>query len=215
MSQIETGLRRMLSSPAVYTGFQYLMGSHSGWQRLIGDYIKPFPGARILDVGCGPADLLGYLGEVDYWGYDISAEYIAHARAKYGARGHFECKLLTAAELDSLPRFNRVVFSGLLHHLDNHTAEELLRLAHKALEPNGYLITVDPCLVEGQNPVARFLIRRDRGQNVRTKAEYSALVEPIFSKFVAEIRHKTWIPYTHCYMVCSTDKVLINKRSGA
>jgi SAM-dependent methyltransferase len=211
MSQIETGLRRVLSSPVVYSGFQYLMGAASGWRRLIDDYIKPFPGARVLDVGCGPADLLGYLGEVEYWGYDISADYIAHARAKYGARGHFSCKLLTAADLATLPRFDRVVLSGVLHHLDDDVARELLRLVRAALVPGGWLVAVDPCLVEGQNPVARFLIERDRGENVRTEAAYAALVSPIFECSRMEIRHKVWIPYTHCYMVCGMTNTAIEQ----
>ncbi|MCA1977689.1 MAG: class I SAM-dependent methyltransferase [Thiobacillus sp.] len=203
MSQIETGVRRVLSSPVVYSGFQYLMGAHSGWQRLVNDYIRPFVGARVLDVGCGPADLLGYLHDVEYWGYDISADYIAHARQKYGARGHFVCGLLTAAEVSRMPEFDRVVLSGVLHHLDDDAAHELLRLVRRVLKPEGHLVTVDPCLVDGQNPVARFLIERDRGQNVRTEAGYADLVKPVFGRCIMEIRHKAWIPYTHCYMVCS------------
>ncbi|MFN3715816.1 MAG: class I SAM-dependent methyltransferase [Thiobacillus sp.] len=212
MSQIETGLRRVLSLPAVYSGFQYLMGARSGWQRLVDDYIKPFPGARVLDVGCGPADLLGYLGEVEYWGYDISADYIAHARQKFGTLGQFTCGLLTPAEVARLPAFDRVVLSGVLHHLDDSAARELLALVRLALKPEAHLVTVDPCLVDGQNPVARFLIERDRGQNVRTEAGYTALVKPLFDHSIIEIRHKAWIPYTHCYMVCSTGMATTNSR---
>jgi len=202
MSQITSGVRAVLSFPFVYTSFQYLMGAHSVWRQFVKEYVHPFPGATLLDIGCGPADMLAYLPDVDYWGFDISQAYINRATNKFGQRGHFVCKLLTEADLETLPKFDIVTASGVIHHMDDAVARQFLSLARRALKPDGRLVTIDPCLVDGQNPIARFLIERDRGQNVRAQAGYAALAASEFPDARIEVRHKAWIPYTHCYMEC-------------
>ena len=203
MSQITSGLRKVLSHPVVYTSFQYLMGASSGWRNFVEHYIRPQAGMRVLDIGCGPADLLGYLPPVDYWGFDISDAYIEHARQRYGTRGNFHVGLLTEAMLADSPPFDVVVMSGVLHHLEDEVADTVLRLASRALRTGGRVATVDPCLVPGQNPVARWLIKADRGQNVRREHEYAALARQVFSECVVTVQHKRWIPYTHCFMECT------------
>lgn len=203
MAQVTSGIRAILSSPHVYTLFQNLMGARSGWRRIVAQDIRPRPSDLILDVGCGPADILDYLPALTYWGFDISRAYIDMAQRKYGTRGNFRCKLLEWGDLPTLPKFDVVVASGLLHHLDDGQALDLMRLARQALKPGGRMVTIDPCLVPGQHPVARFLIERDRGRNVRHEAAYAALAAPVFERVEVKVRHKVWIPYTHCIMECT------------
>lgn len=202
MAQTTTGLHAILGHPRVYTAFQYLMGARSGWQRLADEHIQAKPGDAILDIGCGPADILAYLPPVRYWGFDISEDYIARARARYGERGTFACKYLAEDDLAGLPAFDVVLASGVLHHMDDDVARQLMAVARRALKPGGRLITVDPCFEDGQNPVARFLIRNDRGRNVRDAAGYRALAADLFDDVRLAVRHQAWIPYTHCYMRC-------------
>ena len=203
MAQIISGIRSVLSIPIVYSSFQTLLGAHAVRQALVDTAVRPAPGLRVLDVGCGPAEILDYMPGVLYWGFDISAPYIAQARGHHGTRGQFFCKLLTASDLAELPGFDIVLAIGLLHHLDDDVAEELLGLAHRALKPGGRMVTLDPCIHPGQNPIARWLISRDRGQNVRTQPEYAQLASRVFPQVRADIRHKSGIPYTHCIMECT------------
>lgn len=203
MAQITTGVRAVLSSPFVYSSFQSLMGAHRFRTNFAREFVRPFPGMRLLDIGCGPADILSYLPGVEYWGFDISPAYIAKARDTFGERGRFHCKHLEQADLRDMPRFDVALAVGLLHHLDDPVAREVLELARAALQPEGRLLTVDPCLDPSQNAVARFLVRNDRGQNVRTRDGYESLAGKVFGRVEAKVRHQAWIPYTHCIMQCS------------
>ena len=193
----------MLSSPFVYNGFQSLMGADRGRREFTELYIRPQPGQNVLDVGCGTSLILDYLPHANYWGFDISEEYIAFGRQRFGKRGQFFCKLLTPAELKNLPSFDIVLALGLLHHLDDDAAADLLALAHSALKPGGRLLTVDPTVVPKQNPIARFLVNRDRGQNVRVPEAYLQLVNRVFPHTRGAVTHRRWIPYTHWIMECT------------
>ena len=204
MAQITSGVRSILSRPVVYTVLQNIMGARAARVEFVRDFVRPRPGAAVLDVGCGPGDLLEFLPKsVEYWGFDISPQYIARARHRFGDRGRFQCKLLTREELTLLPQFDVVIASGLLHHLDDDVAEQLLRLSHEALISGGRLVTIDPCLVPGQNPLARYLIKHDRGQNVRTEEGYKDLAARVFPRHDVLVKHRSWIPYTHCYTECT------------
>lgn len=204
MSQITHGILSTLSHPFVYDSLQSIMGAKRIRRELVHRFIRAQPGQRILDIGCGTADILSFLpAGVEYWGYDISPEYIEAARARFGDRGHFQCKHLDLEEITRLPRFDVVLAIGLLHHLGNTEAMEVFRLARGALQDGGRMVTFDGCLVPGQNPIARFLILRDRGQNVRTPDEYRDLARGSFSQVEGVLTHQAWIPYTHWTMECS------------
>jgi 2-polyprenyl-3-methyl-5-hydroxy-6-metoxy-1,4-benzoquinol methylase len=200
--QITTGVRALLSYPFIYSIFQHLMGAKKGRLNFINENVRPETGDLILDIGCGPADLLDYLPEVNYSGFDVSEAYIAKAKKKYGGRGKFYLKELSFQALKTMPKFDLVIASGLLHHLDDIEASNIMRLGFEALKPSGRMITIDPCYVSNQNPIARLLISKDRGQNVRDQAGYENLAR-IFSNVKVNIKHKSWIPFSHCIMECT------------
>lgn len=207
MGQITTGLRGVLSRPWFYNMFQNVMGARGGSGRrdFSTNFIRAYPWSRLLDVGCGTAQILEYLPEgIDYWGYDINPEYIAAAQAKFGGKGQFACRLLEECELDGILPFDIVIASGLLHHLDDDNARKVLRLARLALKPGGRFVSKDPVFAADQNHIARFLISQDRGQNVRDAEGYLALARYEFSHVEGMVRHRVWIPYTHWIMECHT-----------
>ncbi|TFZ03816.1 class I SAM-dependent methyltransferase [Ramlibacter humi] len=200
MSQITTGIRACLNLPALYTAFQYAMGARSGWTYLARTHIRARPGDAILDIGCGPADILGYLPPVKYWGFDIDPGYIDSARRRFGENGTFTCKELSPADVAGLEPFDIVLATGVLHHMDDAVATGLLSTARAALKPGGRLVTIDPVFADGQSRIARLLIENDRGQNVRTKEGYEQLMRRRFDDVRVLVRHRRWIPYTHCIM---------------
>lgn len=180
------------------------MGARKGRRELVERFIRPGPRSRVLDLGCGTAEILAFLPEdVEYCGYDISADYIGAARTRFGARGHFHCAELSGASLQGMPRFDVALMIGVLHHLDDAASRSALALAREALVSHGRLVTVDPCFAEPQNPVARYLIELDRGQHVREAGGYRALAAGCFPVVSGTLRHRRWVPYTHWIMECS------------
>jgi len=180
-------------------------GGSKAFIYLVNTYIRPFPGCRILDIGCGSASLLSYLpGDVVYYGFDPNAAYIETAKKRYGNKGHFHCGLVESDTENLLygMEFDIVIAHGVLHHLDDAQAAVLFAVAAQYLQPKGRLFCVDACFIPRQNPIARLIIRQDRGKNVRSPESYIALARQNFSSINGKIQHKIFIPYTHWIMEC-------------
>ena len=162
------------------------------------------PGESVLDIGCGTGSFLESLPEdVVYTGFDISEDYITEARTKFGDRATFVHAAVGEKPELGEGRFDLAIAVGVLHHLDDPEAVNLFELAASALKPDGRLVTIDPVFDDGQSRMARWLISRDRGQNVRTEEAYKALIPGDFSQREAEVLYDLIrIPYTHCVMTC-------------
>jgi len=200
VSQVITGLRSFLSVPIIYELFQRIMGAKRNRNYIIKKYFEPYDVKTILDIGCGPAEILYHLGDVDYFGFDISNEYIEYAKKHHNGKGHFYAKYLTEDDLEWLPKFDLVLMYGVLHHLDDDVVENIISLAYKSLKPEGRLLTIDAAYDQDQNFIAKYLVSKDRGRNVRTKDKYESFINKIFINNDVSIKHYRWIPYTHCIM---------------
>jgi SAM-dependent methyltransferase len=196
-------LRDVLAKPQVYILFARLIGATYGRRIYIERHIKPRKGDRILDIGCGPADILDSLPQVDYHGFDLSEEYIASARQRFGSRGHFHVEKVNIDLLKKYAGFDLVLATGVLHHLNDAEATDLFRVAKAALKPTGRLITLDGCFAEGQSRVARHLLSRDRGKYVRNQAGYVELAKTVFGNVRPFLTTELLrIPYTHIILEC-------------
>ena len=195
-------VREILSRPRVYELWSRLVGGERGRSTLVRDHVRPWPGARVLDLGCGPGELVRHLGRVRYVGIDLNEEYIAQAVRSFGGRAEFRVGDVT--RLDSTVReFDLVLAFGLAHHLADDDVGLFLQSAAAALVPRGRFVSVDPAIVPGDRRAARILVSWDRGGHVRTPAEYRRLAESVFEEVHCRVRRDLLrFPYTHCVLEC-------------
>src|SRR5215207_8251503 len=82
-------VRDVLGIAGVYRTFQRILGGDAR-STYVREYVRPGPDDRVLDIGCGTADILEYLPMgVDYVGFDANPRYIDHARARFAGRARF------------------------------------------------------------------------------------------------------------------------------
>jgi SAM-dependent methyltransferase len=196
-----SGVRSLLDSPKRYELLQRLVGGTRSRRELVRDYVQPEPGARVLDLGCGPGELVPQLGNVNYVGVDLSPAYIEQAKTAFPNQ---EFRVGDATRLDEdLRNFDLVLAFGVLHHLDDEDAERFLRGAAAALAKDGRFVSVDPALLKDDRRSARLVISYDRGEYVRAPEEYEILARRSFADVEPSLRSDLLrIPYTHCILVC-------------
>jgi|SRR5665213_123517 len=204
MAQITYGLRAILARPAIYNIQQHLVGANQMRREIVEHYLRPWPGANLLDIGCGTGAILPHLPAVHYVGLDLSEDYVAIARAAYGSRATFRACSASQFEQQFDSRFDLILACGLLHHLEDEEAISLVAQARRLLAPNGRFVTVDGSWARGQSWFARLLLSYDRGRNVRDPDGYYRLARHSFEHVKIDIRHDVlWIPSTLCFLECS------------
>jgi SAM-dependent methyltransferase len=197
-------MRALLRHASVYTLLQRLLGADQLHHFCVREMVRPRPGDTVLDLGCGPADILRFMPEVKYTGVDVSPEYIAAARAAYGDRGTFICAPARPEALPARAAFDLVLATEVLHHLDDAATAALFDTARAAVKPGGRFVAWDPCWYPGQSPIARWLIRHDRGMFVREVEAYVSLARRVFPSVTTTVRHDLLrVPYSLVFMECA------------
>ena len=94
-------------------------------------------GASVLEIGCSTGDLLANLKPRRGLGIDISPRTIELARAKHAGRAELEFRVADAEKLDLAEKFDYVVMSDVLGHLDDVWAA--LRALRQVMRPDSRL----------------------------------------------------------------------------
>lgn len=141
----------------------------------------------ILDLGCGTGAMAECFCPESYVGVDLDANYIEHARStKSGYR--FEL-----GDGRSLPfadgSFDAVLINGVVHHLDDASAQGLLQEGKRVLDPgSGVLLMCEPIPARHRwNWIGRLIVRLDEGDFIRRSEAYVELVRGVFTD--ATVRH--------------------------
>ena len=205
MAQKTSGLHAFLGKAWFDDLFQDIAGAKKFRRTYVDEFIATQGSERILDIGCGTAAILDFLPEsVEYVGYDASSEYIDAASAKYGNRGKFVCQIVDNMVASELSAFDVVMANGLIHHLSDAETGNLAAIGASVLRRGGRFITHDPCYCDEQTRIAKYIIGRDRGQNVRNATQYLELLRPHFADVQITLCHNmAKIPYTHAIMVAT------------
>ena len=181
--EVNNGLRSVLKRPVIYNLFGRMMGLQSKYRMYVDEFIKPYPNMKILDIGCGTANILDFLPmNIDYTGYDVNTDYIKYTKKKYGYRAAFYNQRVNEMTLNNSEPFNVVLADSLLHHLNDCEAKNLFDIGYRVLKNNGFMLTIDPTFIENQKPIDKYITSTDRGQHVRYPDDYKKIAESIFSK---------------------------------
>jgi len=183
--------------------YQRTVGGLRARRLCIRDYVRPTPGMRVLDIGCGPGYAMRSFPEPEYYGFDIEPQYIDYAQRRFSTHGRFFCRYFDEEQLGWLPPVDVVLMLGVLHHLDDAIALRLLDLAKRAMKPSGCLVTLDGCYRPRQSRIEKYFLDRDRGRFIREQDQYVQLANRVFPRVDGNLRQDLFfIPQPTLILQC-------------
>jgi 2-polyprenyl-3-methyl-5-hydroxy-6-metoxy-1,4-benzoquinol methylase len=105
--------------------------------------VRPFLCGDILDIGCGPADLIFFLGrEQRYVGIEVDGELVQRLRKRFPAHEFYQADV----EIDELVsvsgRFDTVTMIALIEHLSRPA--NVVKQCYSLLKNHGELVITTP-----------------------------------------------------------------------
>ena len=167
--------------PWLWNGLRWLAeAGYRGHYRTIERVLEPRHGStrRFLDLGCGTGQFAGSFPAERYVGVDPTRPYVAFAA---GHRpGHYTVMDGSALGL-ARHTFDGALVLGVFHHLsDEIVRRSMVELDH-ALKADATLLVIEDVPPPSPwNVPGRMMHWLDRGDHIRTDAEYRALFAPHF-----------------------------------
>jgi ubiquinone/menaquinone biosynthesis C-methylase UbiE len=131
--------------------------------------LPPAPGARVLEVGCGPGIGLNFIArlepEVDFTGLDLSASTVEFAQATLSRAGRLK---FIEGDAENLP-FGDAEFDAVINVESSHNYPDFARFlggVERVLEPGGFLSLADMFTANRQKLVEECMQRSSRLQVV-------------------------------------------------
>jgi ubiquinone/menaquinone biosynthesis C-methylase UbiE len=141
--------------------------------------LRPGQGLRSLDLGCGPGAFADVFKGDDYYGVDLNARYIEHA--KKHCPGTF---LAGDARKVALPdaRFDQILIFGMLHHLSDEDSRAVLSECRRLLAPGGRALVVEDIpAISKVNLIGHLIHAAENGEHIRATEAYRQLYREKFT----------------------------------
>lgn len=199
-----SGLRSILAKPWVYNAFQIAVGAGASRNWISTHHVRAESGMTIVDIGCGTGEWRSKLPEaIDYFGYDLSADYIAAAKGRHN--GDFLAgtmkDFLAARGEDLAGRVDLVTCMGVLHHVNHEEMTEILNGAALLLKPNGRFCGLEPAFLAKQDFLSTWVLKQDRGTSILFDVEWQRLLARHFRTGEVQVTNNLLrIPYVHALL---------------
>jgi SAM-dependent methyltransferase len=151
---------------------QFLIGADQGKQRLHYATLKPFPGAKILDVGCATGNASAIFKDFDYTGIDIDQGLIDFASYRFRKFPNMRFLCMDLNLLDKPAYYDFIVFGSTGHHIPNDPLVQLFKKFRELLKPGGFIGVFDQVKTDRLGPYLRLIMSIDRGKFHKTVDEY-------------------------------------------
>lgn len=167
-------LINLLSNPYIFHYQQIFCNTYKNIKNVCSDVLTE-KDISILDIGCSTAAAASKIVNFEtnkYTGIDISEPYInfaanRHPNANFLVMDARQMTFETAS-------FDVVMFTGVIHHLEDSLVNDCLREVKRVLRPNGTVLFAEPIFTPN-DPWSNLLLSFDRGNYIREKSEYLSL----------------------------------------
>jgi SAM-dependent methyltransferase len=134
----------------------------------------------VLEIACGPALILDYIGESNYIGIDLNLQHLNHAKSKYSSRKNtiFIHSDILGHDFSQYGNFDKILMLGFMHHLPDDDLKKILSIVSQLLNkknPESSLVTFDPVRTK-YHFISNRLCDLDVGRFVRHKDDYLDLL---------------------------------------
>jgi SAM-dependent methyltransferase len=164
-------------SPLAFDVFQFTIGGTVAKRHLVlGCYRNQ---RRVLEIGCSTGNIASaFLNrDMDYTGLDIDGSAIDYAKIKFRRHPNFHFVCGDLRNLNISTPFDLILFSGILHHIEDAVAREILELSASFLSSDGYVCVSDPLTPkEADSWLVKLYRKMERGKFVRSWEQLSQLL---------------------------------------
>ncbi len=178
-------IRNYLSDQPIFFSFlrKIIELNFQKQKKIIGKALKEKRGKKVLDIGCGTGEFSSLFDANFYCGIDISPGYISYAEKN--SKGEF--KVMDATNIDFPDQsFDFILIMAVLHHLNDKKAKKVIREAARILKPDGKILIMEDAKIKKlENAVVRFIQKFDKGEFIRTPADYQKIITP-YLKIIEE-----------------------------
>jgi SAM-dependent methyltransferase len=168
-------VRRLAGVPRLFDALRWILeGGYRGHHGVIGAHLENV--GRTLDLGCGTGIYAGFFPSDTYVGADLNPDYISAAQSKFPDHRFVVQDATRTSFRDD--EFDACMISGVLHHLDDDLAVQMVNEAARVVRPGGVIVVWEDIPSPWWNLVGHVIHRLDLGSHIRASEGYRALLEP-------------------------------------
>jgi 2-polyprenyl-3-methyl-5-hydroxy-6-metoxy-1,4-benzoquinol methylase len=178
--------------PRLWLLFQRLIGGTKDKQSIA---LSTWNGRhKILEIGCSVgniADAFRSLPGIAYTGIDIDGKAINVAQRRFAGTAFRFLEESIEEHAQSKSRYDYILVAGMLHHVDDAMATDILRTTRFLCSPGATVLIYDPDTLMPSDPaLVRWYYKLEQGKFRRPHTESEALIQ----NAGLHIRDKRFVP---------------------